>query len=270
MAPIVSLNFGNTKNSGKRIPASKNWCFTLNNYSEKNIDDLLLWFDGSKHNYLFQEEIGKQNTPHLQGVVSFSSKCRPLENKKNIPEIHWEKTRSLGHSIIYCIDPLKRKEGGRVWDTFDCELNLLNPINFYPWQAELIEELKKKPDDRTIHWYWESNGCAGKTAIAKYICANNKAIVVSGKSDNCKNAILQYQLKQQCYPRIIIFDIPRCNHNHISYEALESIKNGLFYSGKYEGGMCLFNNPHLICFANEEPNYDLLSKDRWHVVNILI
>lgn len=252
----------------KRLSPSKYWSFTLNNYDDGDIDHLINWFENSNHKYIFQEEIGDCGTPHLQGTICFSSKCRPLENKKNITRIHWSKTRSVSHSIAYC----QKDEtlNGRRWTNIEVETPLkLIPLNsFYEWQKDIIKLINIEPDDRTIYWYWESGGCAGKTALAKYICANYKAIVVSGKSDNCKNAILQYHLKQQLYPKIIIFDVPRCNQNHISYEALESIKNGLFYSGKYEGGMCIFNCPHVICFANEEPEYSLLSVDRWNVVNI--
>lgn len=254
-------------NRRHRLPASKYWTFTLNNYNDGEIDQLLCWFEGSNHKYAFQEEIGdKTKTPHLQGTVCFSSKCRPIENKKNIERIHWEKTRCFSLAVAYCLKQDTRS--GRQWTNLETPLILLCPSSFYEWQKDIIKLIDSKPDDRTIYWYWESKGCAGKTAIAKYICANYKAIVVSGKSDNCKNAILQYHLKQQLYPKIIIFDIPRCNQNHISYEALESIKNGFFYSGKYEGGMCIFNSPHVICFSNEEPEYSLLTPDRWNVYNI--
>lgn len=266
MAPEVSSDIGNTNIAGKRIPCSKNWCFTLNNYDDADIDQLLSWFEGSKHLYLFQEEIGKSGNKHLQGTVKFTNKCRPMENKYNIKSIHWEKTRSIDNAIAYCSKADTRN--GRIFTNIDPPLDLITPEHFYPWQKNLINLLKIEPDNRSIYWYWEKDGCAGKTAIAKYICANLRAIVVSGKSNDCKNAILQYHLKNSYYPKIIIFDIPRCNQNHISYEALESIKNGLFYSGKYEGGMCIFNSPHVICFANEEPDYSLLSVDRWVIINI--
>jgi len=62
---------------------------------------------------------------------------------------------------------------------------------------------------------------------------------------------------------IIIFDVPRTNSNHVSYQAIEQIKNGKFFSPKYESGMCRFNKPHIVIFANEPPNTSMLSEDRW-------
>lgn len=41
-----------------------------------------------------------------------------------------------------------------------------------------------------------------------------------------------------------------------------------FYSGKYEGGMVVGNNPHLLVFANIEPDTKKMSDDRFIVQNI--
>lgn len=271
----VSEDFGNTKNPRKRTSASKNWSFTLNNYTEENIEALLSWFQGSRHIYIFQEETGKdKKTKHLQGTVCFTSKCRPTENNKNIKEIHWEKTRSVKHSILYC--QKQETKSGRLWTNIPVEkpLKLITVNSFWSWQDGIFNMLiNTEPDDRTIHWYWDSNGCTGKTALAKYICAQKdliRAICISGKSTDCKHAIIEYYKKNNFYPECIIFNVPRSNIDFLSYEAIESIKDGLFFSGKYEGGMVLMNPPFVLIFANEEPNYEKLSKDRWHVLKLSI
>lgn len=66
-------------------------------------------------------------------------------------------------------------------------------------------------------------------------------------------------------PKIIICDIPRTNLEYINYGAIESIKNGMIYSGKYEGGQCIFDNPHVVVFANELPDGSKMSRDRWRI-----
>lgn len=247
---------GNTK----RISASKYWIFVLNNWTQEELNEIITICGSNK--YCIGEEVGSQGTPHLQGFISFSKKCRPLESFPN-KRIHWEKCKGNEYQNIQYAS-----KDGVIHSNFYTPLKLIKPSDLYAWQADIIKLIESPADDRSIYWYWESKGCSGKTAIAKYICAKYNAIVVSGKSTDCKNAILQYFNSKNKYPDIIIFDIPRCNQNHISYEALESIKNGLFYSGKYEGGMCIFNCPHVICFANEEPEHHILSSDRWHLINI--
>ncbi len=56
--------------------------------------------------------------------------------------------------------------------------------------------------------------------------------------------------------------------DYVSYQALEEIKDGIFFSGKYEGGMKIFNSPHVICFANFSPAEHKLSGDRWVVEEV--
>lgn len=249
--------------SNTRISASKYWCFTLNNYSNYDLNEIIDICTQISAEYSIGKEIGKlKGTPHLQGFIKFATKTRPFESFHN-KRIIWEKSKSnLFNNLFYT-----QKEDN-FFTNIKQSVKILKPSEFYPWQQDLIATINSEPDDRTIHWYWEEKGCAGKTAIAKYICARKNAIIVSGKSDNCKNAILQYFNSRKQYPDIIIVNIPRCNSNHLSYEAIESIKDGLFYSGKYEGGMVIMNPPHVVIFSNEEPEYERLTSDRWHVVQI--
>lgn len=50
-----------------------------------------------------------------------------------------------------------------------------------------------------------------------------------------------------------------------SYASVETIKDGLVFSGKYEGGTRLYARPHVIIFANWLPDMTKLSLDRWDI-----
>ena len=67
-------------------------------------------------------------------------------------------------------------------------------------------------------------------------------------------------------------NIPRCltceDKTYVSYQALENIKDMVFYSGKYEGGVVCGNCPHVFVFAHVPPEYENMSDDRWVVVNV--
>jgi len=69
-------------------------------------------------------------------------------------------------------------------------------------------------------------------------------------------------------PKVVIIDIPRTSESFVSYGGIEKIKDGCFFSGKYESGMVLYDNPHVICFANFPPVSETMSADRWHIVKI--
>ena len=56
--------------------------------------------------------------------------------------------------------------------------------------------------------------------------------------------------------------------DYLSYTGIEEVKNGCFFSQKYESAMVVMPYPTIIVFANEEPCYGKMSQDRWRVQQI--
>jgi len=75
---------------------ARNWCFTLNNPNEADFFLLRRLFDHedpkSRPRYgVFQQEIGKEGTPHIQGYLSFPSLKRLNQLKKLVSDrAHFE------------------------------------------------------------------------------------------------------------------------------------------------------------------------------------
>lgn len=253
----------NTDKKEKRIAASLKWCFTLNNFTNDEFKILKNEIEKICLDYRVQEEIGENGTSHLQGYIHSKTRIRPFEKFSN-KRIHWEKARHPDEARAYCCKE-DTATGNYILDTQE-KIDVITPSG---WMLDIIDIIGKKPDFRTIHWYWEENGNTGKSALTKYLCYKYDALSVSGKSNDCKYGIIKYHENKKKYPKIIIFDVPRTNIEYINYEAIESIKNGCFFSGKYESNQVIMNSPHIIIFANAEPNTSKLSEDRWHIVNIM-
>lgn len=259
--PKSSGGAGNTKTAPpKQISPAKHWVFTLNNYTESEIDELLSIDSSKVPILLFQEE--EEQTPHLQGALSFNTKGRPFNIVTN-KRIHWEKkcrNATLLQSRLYCVDPDKRIKDGRVWMRGwrpPRPVKTLASSQLYLWETELLDIVKNEPDDRMIYWYWSEKGGVGKTSFCKYLVVHHDAIIVSGKSNDVKYAIREYTTKKGDTPNLIIWNIPRSfSMEYLNYEAIENVKDMLFFSSKYEGGMVCGNPPHLIIFANCIPNCD--------------
>lgn len=132
----------------------------------------------------------------------------------------------------------------------------------YEWQLKVIEIISSEPDDRTINWFWEPNGESGKTCFSKYLCHKYEAIMLEGK----KNDILYCAAEHDS--ELYIWDLERSMEKFVSYSALEKIKNGLYMCSKYKSKPIIRNCPHIIVFANFEPDESKLSKDRWNIVRI--
>lgn len=232
--------------------------FTWNNYPNNAKELLIEHFD----KYHFQPEIGDTaNTAHLQGVGYFKN-ARTLEQiNKLFKGIHIEKPKNWNACIEY-YKKLKTKAGELV---SNIDIKIDDPLSdkeLYIWQIEILNIINTKPNDRKIYWYYDKDGAKGKTSFAKHLCINSKnTLYLNGKVNDCKYAVCEFIKKNEL--KVVIFDFVRSYENFISYDAIESIKNGIFFNTKYESKMCLFNTPHIFIFANFEPITENLSKDRW-------
>lgn len=268
--PVVTVvpEEGNTRpppnGRKKQISPSKMWCFTLNNYTEEEYNNII-YVCSSKGEYIIGDEVGEEGTPHLQGYVKFHNKVRPI-NMFASNRIHWEKCKgSHQQNIDYC------KKGGKFVTNIAMDKPIRLLTEFKEWQQNILDLIKTEPDFRSIYWYYEEKGNVGKTALAKYILCNNKktAIILAGKSNDMFHGIAKHKEEHGIYPQIVIIDCPRSVQDFINYGAIEQIKNGLIYSGKYEGSQIIFDNPHVIVFANKLPDGSKLSLDRFKIQEII-
>lgn len=142
-------------------------------------------------------------------------------------------------------------------------INLASEMNstpLYIWQSNLVEELKSKPHQRKIIWFSDEVGNTGKSFLAKYLLANGSAYFRNGKS-----ADIAHAYKGQ---RIAVFDFTRSQEDHINYEIIESIKDGVVFSPKYDSTTKAFSRPWVVVFANFQPILSKVSLDRWDIRSI--
>lgn len=134
-------------------------------------------------------------------------------------------------------------------------------LTLKPWQESLMKTLEEKADPRQVLWYWETTGGTGKTTMARYLVRNHGAFYSNGGKTND----IAYAYDEES---IVIFDFTRSQEEHINYGVIEALKNGMITSNKYQSTTKIFEIPHVVIFANFEPNYDKLSQDRWNVTEI--
>ncbi|AXH76825.1 MAG: putative viral replication protein [Cressdnaviricota sp.] len=251
----------------KQISPAIRWCFTLNNYSEDQYSSIVLNIKEKCRLGIIGKETGESGTPHLQGYLEFNTKSRPA-SAFGIKEIHWEKAKgSKAANIEYC-----SKDDSSPF-CHGCKrhrpLEIIKKTQLYDWQKYILRQIESEPDNRKVLWYWSVEGGVGKTQFCKYLTYHHGAICIHGKGADVRNGVVEYQKANGTTPDLILYPIPRCHGSeYVSYEALENIKDMYFYSGKYEGGMVIGNSPHLIVFANQPPDEDKMSHDRWEIVQI--
>lgn len=141
-----------------------------------------------------------------------------------------------------------------------------------PWQQRLLTMVQGDAHPREVVWMWETQGNVGKSWMAKYLSVMEDALVL----EPGRKMDLAY-IYSQNQKRITIFDLARTaapdpdSRNSpldVIYSVMESLKNGYLISTKYESRMLHFPTPHVIVFANFEPDYTKMSADRYNVIKI--
>lgn len=245
-------------------PRSRHWVFTWNNYPDTADTDILSW---GAEKYIYQPEVGEHGTPHIQGLLSFKNARTLAQLKQKNQGVHWEICRDIKASILYC-QKQDTKAGETKAHGFIIDKPIKDPIQQpKDWQQKIIDDCKKTPDDRKIHWIYDAEGGKGKTALCKHLCLKYDAIMVGGKANDVKYAIAE-RIKEKKSVDIVLVNITRSLEQYVSYESIEAVKDGIFFSGKYESGMCIFNSPHLYVFANFLPDLTKLSMDRWDITDL--
>ncbi len=186
------------------------------------------------------------------------------------PRCHWEKARGTRkENIKYC-----RKDGCFLttfppgkWERAAKEFE--NYV-WRPWQQRVIDFCKKPAEKRTIHWYWDKEGSSGKTSLTRFLILQHRTVLGGGKASDVYHQCAKKQDEDENWePEVIIYDVPRRSLKYVSYQALEKLKDRTAFSGKYEGSLIYFvEEVNVIVFANEAPDLDAMSSDRWHVVNL--
>lgn len=100
--------------------SSKNWCFTINNYSAEVLAALhriISEINDNGHDavrfLVFQEEIGDTGTPHVQGYVILKKKVRMTQAKSHLPGRPHMEIRKGTHQEAkdYCTKSDSRRPG---------------------------------------------------------------------------------------------------------------------------------------------------------------
>lgn len=248
----------------------KHWFLTWNNPPADG-KDILMALGAEK--YVFQMERGKKGTPHWQGVFSFmrTKRWSILDNACSHDAV-WLPCISVKAARVYC-SKVRSSLGETYCKGYVIPEELIDPLagkELYDWQSEILQLCTGVADERKVYWYWSEAGDIGKSALCKHMCLTlERCFVMGGRFKDSMYAIAKMVNEKLQPPKVIIFDVPRSmqkdGYPMVSYHVMEKIKDGCFFSPKYESEMVLFNPCHVIVFANLPPNRTQLSRDRWQV-----
>lgn len=253
-------------NSGTSVADCKNalykYDFVINNYTTDELCHLNDTLRQICKKAKYGLEVGEEGTPHVQGFISLKVKERytGLHKYPGLERASFRPVRNETACEAYC------EKDGLVFSHGYPE-KIEHYCMFNTWQQHILDEVRTKPDRRLINWFWSDKGKFGKTALIRYLVDKcNAQFASGGKYTDVMNLVYHTDM-DKC--RCIVFVLPREHKNHISYSALEAVKDGLVCNMKsFKNGSKIFNSPHVFVFANYPPDISLLSTDRWNIIQL--
>lgn len=258
-------SLGNTKQDSPAVL----WCFTLNNYSEKEYQDLISIFSSNSSKFIIGREIGESGTKHLQGFIKLKSKQRLTYLKKVNERAHWEKCKgSEQQNIDYC-----SKDGDYYTYniTIKKEIQVKTINNLLPFQKSIEDIILGPVNEGKIIWIYDPIGQTGKTQLLRYLNVKYKIpFAYGGKCADIINlAFNNKEYLESVDNPCFIYNFGRETQNDkISYNSMEQISDGAIANTKFEAGCFVFNQPHVIILSNCLPLMNKLTASRWIIKSI--
>ena len=286
---------------------AKHWCFTLNNYTQGNID----YIESNAEHFsycVYGIEVGESGTPHLQGFVSFPNRVRLNYAIEKIGQAHFSVARNVDNSIAYCKKDGKYKEIGdmpaRQGTRSDLEsfknAVLAGELDMRKLRAEFSDTVAKYPkfcyDFVQDHMPKKIVECHPlhpwqQTLYAKLSLAPDERTIHfivdpvgnSGKSWFAHYYCFMHETAHVLLPgkkadmsyvldpltRVLFIDAPRSKQGEfLQYDFLEDVKNGYVFCSKYESRVKQMNRCHVVVMMNEEPDMSKLSLDRYCITRV--
>ena len=286
------------------MPA-KDWCFTLNNYTEEEYHDIT----HGEYQYLsVGKEVGESGTPHLQGFLQLVNRKR-LEGVKKLPgfaRAHLEVRRGTPFEAAkytqkdgdFVEDGTIMSQGARTdvkeWHkammlgtSHDMMIEIFGGA-YIRAKRRLEESVAKSKKARTMDKIAEGMMDAKlrfwqEDVLKKLDAQGDRKIlfVVDRKGNMGKTWLAKYLIavRNAFYTNCTVYHDVTFAYNGegvvvfdmprslemINYGTIEAIKNGVMFSKKYESNAKLFKVPKVVVFMNAEPDLSKLSKDGWQI-----
>lgn len=136
------------------------------------------------------------------------------------------------------------------------------PFEARDWHASILDYINN-PDDRKIIFIVDPQGGLGKSTYARHLLNIRDDVQFLKPAKEADIA-----LSIDCQKKVFILDCPRSRLDiPLPYNILESLKDGIVFSGKYQSCLKKVALPNtVLVFTNEVPDYTKLSHDRFVVL----
>lgn len=138
------------------------------------------------------------------------------------------------------------------------------------WQARYLEIIEQHDNDRAVFWLYDEKGGQGKTSLMKHIKATQEGVCVipsCSTADNICRGIYNYVTRGPI--KTLMINLTRGVGNYTTiYDAIEQVKDGWIFVGKYDSDTIEIGSCRVLVFSNALPQTEGLTRDRWHIFSL--
>ena len=171
---------------------SRNYCFTINNYSTEDLEHLACNVSDICNYLICGFEVGEKGTPHIQGYCNLKNPMSFTSFKKVLPTAHIEAMKGTHQEASeYCMKDGDYYEVGKLpsqgsasWDNI--ELAMANPKenpHMYNQYRKMYEDIRRtemannRPRGR-VKYIWDINNLPYDTCTIDAYRVKNMYIVI--------------------------------------------------------------------------------------------
>lgn len=230
--------------------------------------------------YALQEEKGAGGLRHFGGNVSFKAGKRLSElTPVRFPgdrAAHWSATHDETATTFYNLKEDTRIRG--PWTDKDkppyVPVAHRDPV-LKPSQVWLFNRLRQQ-NGRQIMFVVDKRGGTGKTWFGMHLAIHHKGVRLPSSLKSAQEMIQACMATLGSSPgesRFLTLDIPRSVSGNDSWikwlSALEDIKNGHLCDPRYKWTEVFIEPPKMMVTCNRRPPQELLTGDRFDIVDML-
>lgn len=255
----------------------RRWAFTLTIHEDtpERHDEVIASLTSFCCRWIFQKEQGENGLLHFQGRFSAKSPLRANEIhiKAPLPWATWHLSpeHDTAAGTFYSTKEETRIAGpwsdklAAIWIPPQYQINEYNDFQSY------ILYLLDGQDNRQILFIEDCKGNLGKTTLVGHMECKGLALSIPATMASSQEMMqFAYGLIEDPKEQLIIFlDVPRAVDSRQSWSkwlaAIECLKSGVCYDGRYTARKKYFHWPQIAVFANTLPPQHMLSHDRYQI-----
>lgn len=206
------------------------------------------------HKWIVAKETGTFGYTHWQ--VRMRTQYNFEQMKAFFPKAHIEEASEN--------DEYERKDGNFICSDDNVQKLRCRYGELRESQRRILNNLSTQ-SDRQLDVVVDKEGNTGKSWLCRYLFEHRRGFYVPPIISN-PQSLIQFVASGYNGEEIIIVDIPRSTKwNNGLYVALETIKDGLVFDGRYRAKTRNIYGANVLIMCNTKPNVSKLSADRWRL-----